>query len=62
MILYMKPADQRKIQLLNLIAKDTPIPISFRVNSVNKKASHFDDCNIRDINYFSTHKVILMGS
>ena len=30
MIPYIKPADQKKIQLLNLITKDTPIPISFR--------------------------------
>ena len=30
MIPYIKLADQRKIHLLNLIAKDTPIPISFR--------------------------------
>ena len=30
MIPYIKSADQKKIQLLNLIAKDTPIPISFR--------------------------------
>ena len=30
MIPYIKPADKRKIQLLYLIAKDTPISISFR--------------------------------
>ena len=30
MIPYNKPADQRKIYLLNLIARDTRIPISFR--------------------------------
>ena len=29
MIPYIKPADQNKIQLLNLIAMDTPIPITF---------------------------------
>ena len=29
MIPYIKPADKRKVQLLNLIAKDTPISISF---------------------------------
>ena len=99
MIPYIKPADQKTIQLPNLIAKDTPIPISSRTwelyeypllpatskyiwtvktfTQLEKPryivvGPHGKIVSIRTpvtliiaifktLNYFSTHKVILMG-
>ncbi|XP_068990475.1 uncharacterized protein [Neodiprion pinetum] len=53
---YIKLADKPKIQLLNYIAKDPAISMSFRSwetrNELLRTASEFDHCRIRDVKLF----------